>query len=130
MKLGLRSAAIALTAAVCACGSTTSTPIEEHQPACDEDASCTVTPTPTPTPKDAASPGTEPSGGSSSGGSSGAVGGDGGGAGPCTPNAVCGGLSICNDPCYSDKCCDLRCTCDRDANDPDGRLDCTLQCSR
>ena len=129
MKLGLRSAAIALTAVVCACGSTTSTPIEEHQPACEEDAACAVTPTPTP--KDAATGGSS-SGGSSSGGSSGSSGalGDDGGAGPCAPSAVCGGLSICNDPCYSGKCCDLRCTCDRDPNDPDGRLECTLQCAR
>ncbi len=62
--------------------------------------------------------------GSSGGSGSGAGTSSGGDTATCEPGGSCGGLYYCNDVCYSDKCCQLTCSC----SDPTGQTG-TLECS-
>ena len=66
-----------------------------------------------------------PSGeGSGSSAPSGSGSGTSSGTATCEPGGACGGLYYCNDDCYSDKCCQLSCSC----SDPTGQTG-TLECS-
>lgn len=61
-------------------------------------------------------------GGSSSGSSSG------GSTEPvCAPGNACGGLTNCDDECFTDKCCVLVCQC-TDSSGQTGNLSCVMNC--
>lgn len=64
-------------------------------------------------------------------GSSGSTSGSGSGSGSsggatCEPGGSCGGLYYCNDDCYSDRCCQLTCSCS-DPTGQTGTLECALE---